>query len=102
MEIDVTHAPDRNRYEITADCAHAGHASYVDDGSVRAIMHTWIEDEFEGQGLGSKLILFALGDIRANDLQVLPKCPFVPKVIKDNPDFIELVPENQRKKYGLA
>lgn len=102
MDIDVTHAPDRHRYEIRADGAHAGHASYIDEGSVRAIMHTWIEDEFEGQGLGSKLILFALGDIRATGLQVLPKCPFVPKVIRDNPEFVDLVPEDQRARYGLA
>lgn len=102
MDIEVTHRPERRRYELHADGATAGHAGYTDDDAgVRAIMHTWIEDEYEGQGLGSELIVAVLKDIRDSDLQVLPVCPFVPHVIKEHPEFTGLVPEESRARYGL-
>ena len=101
MDIDVRHIPERHRYVLTADGANAGHAGYTDDGNVRSIMHTWIEDEYEGQGLGSQLIVAALDDIKSSGKQVIPACPFVPKVLKDNPEYIALVPESSRDRYGL-
>lgn len=97
----MTHRPERRRYELQADGAAAGHAGYTDDGEVRAIMHTWIEDEYEGQGLGSELIVAVLDDVRASGLQVLPVCPFVPHVIKQHPEYLDLVPEDSRVRYGL-
>lgn len=102
MDIDVTHRPERHRYELHADGAAAGHAGYSDDGDVRSIMHTWIEDEYEGQGLGSKLVVAVLQDIADSGLQVLPVCPFVPHVIAAHPEFIDLVPAEARARYGLA
>ena len=102
MDIDVTHHPERRRYELHADGAAAGHAGYSDDGDVRSIMHTWVEGEYEGQGLGSELIVAVLTDIRDSGLQVLPVCPFVPHVITAHPDFVALVPEDARARFGLA
>jgi hypothetical protein len=32
---------------------------------------------------------------------VLPYCPFVPKVIRDHPEFLELVPADRRADFDL-
>lgn len=101
MDIEVRHRPERRRYELKADGAAAGHVGYTDEGGVRSIMHTWIEDEFEGQGLGSQFVVAILKDIRDSDLHVLPVCPFVPHVIAEHPEFVSLVPQDSRERFGL-
>ncbi|MEJ7754921.1 MAG: hypothetical protein WKF83_00090 [Nocardioidaceae bacterium] len=39
--------------------------------------------------------------LRARDEQVLPVCPFVPAVIRDHPELLDLVPVDQRVRFGL-
>jgi predicted GNAT family acetyltransferase len=39
--------------------------------------HTEVNPAFEGQGVGSALIRWALEDARTNGYAVLPSCPFV-------------------------
>jgi predicted GNAT family acetyltransferase len=64
-------------------------------------MHTEIDQAFEGQGLGSRLIGFALDDASRRELAVLPFCPFVRAYIERHPSYLELVPASRRKAFGL-
>jgi predicted GNAT family acetyltransferase len=57
--------------------------------------------EFGGRGIGGQLIVGALSQIAARGGTVLPYCPFVPKVIRDHPEYLTLVPEDQRASFGL-
>lgn len=53
--------------------------------------HTEIDPAFEGQGLGSKLVRFALDDVREHgDRKVLPLCPFVLGWMAKHPDYQDL------------
>ena len=88
---EIRDNPDLRRYEISVDSKLAGFAKY----SVRPyrviITHTETFDEFEGQGLAGKLIKFALDDIRARDLEVVPLCPFAAAYIDKHPEYDDLV-----------
>jgi hypothetical protein len=66
-----------------------------------AFVHTEMDDSVSGQGLASKLIKDALDDARAKGRQVLPVCPFVKRYISHHPEYLDLVPEDQRKELGL-
>jgi predicted GNAT family acetyltransferase len=82
---------DRRRYEISVGSTLAGFDKY----SVRPyrviITHTEVFDEFEGEGLAGKVIKFALDDIRARDLEVVPLCPFAAAYIDKHPEYADLV-----------
>ena len=98
---DVTDAPERSRFEVHLDGALGGFAAYRDRDGVRTFTHTEIDDAFEGQGLGSALVRTALEQTRAAGLSVLPLCPFVRGYIAKHPEYLDLVPGNQRARFEL-
>jgi hypothetical protein len=42
-----------------------------------------------------------LDEVRARGGEVLPYCPFVKSFIEKHPDYLDLVPTNQRAAFGL-
>ena len=101
MTTTVQDAPERSRFEIEVDGELAGFIDYRRDGDEYALPHTRIYPQFEGRGLGGELVRGALEEIAERGGTVLPYCPFVPKVIRDNPQLVELVPEDQRASFGV-
>jgi predicted GNAT family acetyltransferase len=89
------------RYEVHVEGELAGFAQYKPRPGQIAFTHTEIDDRFEGQGLASKLIAFALDDARVRDLAVLPFCPFVRAYIQRHREYADLVPEGRRGEFGL-
>jgi predicted GNAT family acetyltransferase len=55
------------------------------------MVHTEVDPEFEGSGLGGKLVAGALDDVRAQGRRVQPLCPFVAKYIARHPEYADLV-----------
>ncbi len=101
-EIQIAENPERERYEISVGGELAGFTQYRPrPGGVLAFVHTEIDDRFEGQGLASQLIAFALDDVRSRGLAVLPICPFVKGYIERHPEYADLVPEAKRAQFGL-
>lgn len=101
-DVVVTDNQQLHRFDLTVDGAAAGFAEYHDHGSTRTFTHTVVDDAFEGQGLGSRLVRFVLDDARTRGLDVIPVCPFVREYIARHPDqYVDLVPEPMRKKFDL-
>lgn len=92
---------ERERYEIRSDGEPAGFLTYRLRPESIELVHTEIDEEFEGHGLGSQLIVFALDDARARKLAVLPFCPFVNDFMRRQRQYVDLVPEGRRKEFGL-
>jgi uncharacterized protein len=100
-EIEVRDDREAGRFVITVDGEPAGFAQYRDRGRALAFVHTEIDDRFEGQGLGGRLISAALDDVRSRGLAVLPFCPFVRGYIARHGEYLDLVPTTQRSQFGL-
>lgn len=92
----VADNPSLSRFEISVDGSLAGQATYRDVRSARAFDHTEIAAEYEGMGLASTLIRFALDEARTAGRKVLPFCPFVRAFIERHSDYLDLV-ENPRR-----
>ncbi len=101
MEVRVADNPSENRYEAFADGELTGWAVYRLQPGRISFVHTEIDDRFEGEGLGSKLVAEALDDARRRELSVLPFCPFVNRFIERHPEYVELVPASDRERFGL-
>jgi uncharacterized protein len=90
------------RYEIVLDDIVAGYVTYRDVAGDRALLHTEIDPAYEGRGLASRLTRAVLDDLRDRGLGVRPHCPFVRSFIEKHPEYVDLVPDAQRAKFGLA
>jgi uncharacterized protein len=101
MDPQVADNPEEDRYEISVDGEVAGFAQYGVRPGLIAFVHTEIADGHEGQGLGSKLIRFALDDARARGLHVLPFCPFVNGYIQRHPEYADAVPAEYREQFDI-
>ena len=100
--MEIADNPAMDRYEMRVDGAPAGNLLYQLRPGVLALNHTGVFDRFEGEGLGSRLIAFALDDARQRGLAVLPFCPFVKDYIQRHPQYADLVPAEERARFGLA
>jgi uncharacterized protein len=90
-EIQVVANSPKRRYEALVDGAVAGYVLYHEREGALILIHTEVVDEFEGEGVGSRLIAGALDDIRARGLQVTPLCPFAAAYIKRHEEYNDLV-----------
>ena len=88
---EVRNNRERSRYEILVDGSIAGFVQYNMRGGRLILVHTEVNDEFEGRGLASQLVRGALDDARRRDLRIVPICPFVESFIERHPDYDDLV-----------
>jgi uncharacterized protein len=100
-KITVADNAERKRYEIEVDGEPAGILQYRLRPELIELVHTEIDEEFEGRGLGSRLISFALDDARRRGLAVLPFCPFVNDYIQRHRQYVDIVPEERRQDFDL-
>lgn len=95
----VTHDPDRHRYVISVDGVPLGTSVYSETGDLTIFVHTEIEPEGEGRGLGSVLVQGALDHIADRNGRIVPLCPFVAGWIERHPDYRRLVDEQMTAAY---
>ena len=101
VQIAIADDTDSHRYVVRIDGRRAGLLQYRLHPKSIELVHTEIYEEFEGRGLGSQLISFALDDAREPELAVLPICPFVNDYIQRHRQYVDLVPEGRRGDFGL-
>lgn len=101
MTTEVHDNAAETRFEVHVDGQLAGYVDYRRHHDEYALPHTRVFPQFEGRGIGGQLIAGTLSEIASRGGTVLPYCPFVPKVIRDHPEYLALVPEDQRPTFGL-
>jgi predicted GNAT family acetyltransferase len=86
MDVDVTNAAQRRRYEARIDGELAAIADYIPTDELVAFTHTEVLAGFEGRGVASALVRAALDDVRAQQRSVLAVCPFVGAYVQRHAD----------------
>ena len=87
---DLRQNTELHRFEFDAEGGTAL-AFYRLNGDVMAITHTEVPAAVRGRGIGSQMMRAVLGDVRAQGLKVVPRCPFVADYIGRNPEFADLL-----------
>lgn len=81
-----------SRYEARIDGALAGFSEFQLSDDLIVFTHTEVDEQFEGQGVASEIVSFALDDVRARGThRVVPRCPYVKAWIRRHPDYADLV-----------
>ncbi|HLL58756.1 MAG TPA: GNAT family N-acetyltransferase [Allosphingosinicella sp.] len=87
---EVTQNEAEHRYELAVE-GQTAFAQYNLNGDIITFTHTIVPEEMEGQGIGSRLVSFALDDARSRDLKVVPMCSFVRGYIERHPEYQDLL-----------
>ena len=88
--LNVTDNREERRFEVEIGDARA-FIEYSDDGDVVTMTHTEVPPDFEGQGIGSRLVKGALDMVEITGKKVNPACPFVAAYIKKHSEYESLV-----------
>jgi uncharacterized protein len=90
-DVQVTDNPDDGRYEAHVNGQLAGYLVYREQPEGIVLVHTEVFDEFEGQGVGGRLVAGVLDEIRERGLSVTPLCRFAAGYIDRHPEYADLL-----------
>ena len=92
MSMTVRDNAGASRYEaLDESAAVAGFVEFVDHRGHRVLVHTEVDDAFEGQGVGSTLAREALDRALATGLDVVVSCPFITAWIEKHREYADRV-----------
>ena len=81
----------RGKYSLKLDGERVGVLTYRDAGDRRVLVHTEVEPDYGGQGLATKIIEFALNDIREKGKRIVVVCPVVAHYLETHHDYDDLI-----------
>ena len=100
-QLTVRDNPERHRFEINLGDGSFAIAEYTLPAGKIMFTHTEVPEAHEGQGLGTKLIRFALDAARERGLKVIPICPFFAAYMQEHAEVQDLLDTAWRKRFGL-
>lgn len=81
MEIQQINDIKKGHFEAIEEGKEAGKMTYTWAGDSKFIIdHTEVSPDFNGKGVGKKLVIAAVDYARANNLKIIPLCPFAKSV----------------------
>ena len=84
--------PEQNRFEGWLDDRLVAVSEYeLPRADVIKFLHTEVNPEFEGQGLGSVLASTVLDQVRGRGLRVVARCPFIAAYIRRHREYADLL-----------
>jgi len=82
---------ERSLYELYVGDERIGLIAFRPRPGRVVMVHTEVDERFEGHGLGNRLVAGALADVRARGLAVTALCPFVAAYLRAHPEEADLL-----------
>jgi uncharacterized protein len=101
VEMSIVNNANAGRVDLHVDGELAGYLSYELTDNVLSFTAIHTDLTRAGQGLGVVLVRKSLDAADGDGLFVLPVCPFVRDFIGRHPRYLDLVPPDQRERFGL-
>jgi len=89
--VDIRHERERRRFVAEVEGAESVLDYAVRDGGVLDYRRTFTPPPLRGQGIAREVVLFGLDYARDNGIKIIPTCPYVAKIIRENPSYAGLV-----------
>lgn len=90
MDINIQHLEDQRKFLTVVD-EHKAFVEYLRIKSKIIFTHTEVARELEGKGIGGALAKHVLEYAKANELVVMPLCPFIAAYISRHPEYKSLL-----------
>jgi predicted GNAT family acetyltransferase len=87
---DVVDKSESNRFELSVD-GHTAFVTYRIVGGIVTLDHAEVPVHLEGRGIGSRLVRGTLEVLRARNMKVVPRCPFIAAFIRKNSEFRDML-----------
>jgi len=81
---------DKKQFELQVE-GNLARIEYIKTLDKIYLTHTEVPKALEGKGIGTAIVHKALEWVKANELTLIPLCPFVALYIKRNPEYKSLV-----------
>jgi hypothetical protein len=91
VEVRVVEDDAAQRYNALLGAEMAGFVTYRGRGERRVLVHTEVDPQFEGRGVGSRLVKGVLEDLRGRGIRAQVLCPFITDYLKRHPDYSDVV-----------
>lgn len=92
MEILQSDTGEKGKFYIAKNGQVLAEMTYVWAGEKRFIIdHTEVSEQLKGQSAGKQLLMKAVAYARANDLHILPLCPFAKSVFDKVADIRDVL-----------
>ena len=85
--VTVIDRPEELRYVLLDGDTEIGEESYVDTDGERIVFHTFVSEDYAGQGLASQLVRAVVDDIVERGMKVVPVCPYVKAWLPKHPEY---------------
>ena len=92
-ELEVTHNPDKNRFETLID-GELSKLDYMEDGNTIVMTHVGVHPLHRGRGVAGKITEVALEYAKEKSLRVVPMCSYVGAYIRRHPEYIALTKQH--------
>jgi predicted GNAT family acetyltransferase len=100
-QMRVVEQAEAQRFELCVDGEAVGQAEYEMQGGTMLLTHVVVLPRYEGRGYGSELTRGVLEAARSKGVPVLPICSFARSFVRRNPEYCDVVPEDQRALVGV-
>ena len=100
-DLQIRDNPDKHRFEADLGGGAMAIAEYNLLSSAIMFTHTEVPEAFEGQGIGTRLIVYALDAARERGLQVIPICPFFAAYMREHQEVQDLLTPAYAKILGV-
>jgi len=92
MEIQHINTENKGLFKAVSNEKEAGRMTYSWAGSDKFIIdHTEVNPEFNGQGVGKKMVLAAVDYARENNLKIIALCPFAKAMFEKKPEIRDVL-----------
>jgi predicted GNAT family acetyltransferase len=90
-DVAIADADADGRYELSIHGEVVGVSTYRDIGERRVFDHTEVDSAYEGHGLASKLVTFALDDVRDKGKRIVARCAMVKAHVEKHHEWDDIV-----------
>lgn len=82
---------ERARFETELEDGNVAVLEFRRGAGTITLRHTEVPPQYRGAGIGGRLVRHALDYARAQQLTVVPTCPFVTAWLRRHPEYQDLV-----------
>jgi len=89
--VEIENNEAESRWEVKLDDRVVGFAEYKSRPDRVTFIHTEVDQDFEGQGIGSRLARTVLDDAVARGLRITLYCPFIRSYVDRHPEYEQYI-----------